>query len=246
MTLKFTTALLATTIFTIGTAFAQNSTPIPKDDTHGVDDGHNHAAQSDIPVKDVAFANDEAPDDHVIGDAKAPITMIVYASVTCPHCSDWFTDHWPAVKKELIDAGKIRFVFREIPTAPAQLSMIGFMMAECAPKEDYFTVVLNQMENQKTIFKQAEAGKAREEFDKIGKLAGLDTPEAIQACLENQDKLAHIHLSSERGTAAKLDGVPGFYINGEPYNGKQDADTIITLITDMDKKGLSKLPTTMP
>jgi len=244
MTLKFTAVLLAATIFAVGTAFAQ-STPIPKDDGHSAHDGHNHAVP-DAPVKDVAFAYDEAPDDHVLGDEKAPITIIVYASVTCPHCSDWFTNQWPAVKKELVDGGKIRFVFREIPTAPSQLSMIGFMMAECAPSEDYFTVMLNQMENQKTIFEQAEAGKAREEYDKIGKLAGLNSAEEIQTCLSNQDKLAHIHLSSERGTAARLNGVPGFYINGDSYKGKQDADTLIALVKDMNKKGLSKLPTSMP
>jgi len=239
MTLKFTTGLLVTTLFAAGTAFAQ-TTPIPKDG------GHNHGPQAGTPVKDVAFAYDEAPDDHVLGDTKAPITMIVYASVTCPHCSDWFTNQWPAVKKTLVDSGKMRFVFRAIPTAPAQLSMVGFMMAECAPKADYFPVIMYQMENQKTIFEQAEAGKAREEYDKIGKLAGLNSAEEIQACLSNNEKLAHIHLSGERGTAARLNGVPGFYINGDPYKGKQDADVLIALIKDMETKGLSKLPTSAP
>lgn len=241
---KIITGLLATALIA-GTAFAQ-STPLPKNDGHGPHDGHNHGPQSDAPVKDVAFAYDEAPDDHVIGDTKAPITMIVYASVTCPHCSDWFTNEWPAVKKDLVESGKMRFVFRAIPTAPAQLSMIGFMMAECAPAEDYFPVVIYQMENQKTIFKQAENGKAREEYDKIGKLAGLNSPEEIQACLQDNEKLAHIHLSGERATSARLNGVPGFYINGDPYKGKQDADTIIAMVKDMSEKGLSKLPTNMP
>jgi len=91
------------------------------------------------------------------------------------------------------------------------------MMAECAPSEDYFKLVEYQMENQKMILEQAQKGEARAEYDKIGKLAGLETQEDVP-----------------------------FYINGDPYKGKQDAETLTQLISDMHKKGLSKLPTTIP
>jgi len=242
--IKFATTLLVTTLFA-GSAFAQ-STPIPKGNGHGADDGHNHAQQSDIPAKEVPFALSEAPDDHVMGSDKAPITMIAWASITCPHCSDWFTNEWPTIKKELIEPGKMRFVFRELPTAPAQLAMVGFMMAQCAPSEDYFELIEYQMENQKSIFEAAEKGEARAEYDKIGKLAGLDDEDAVNACLGNQDKLAHIHMNSERATGADVQGVPAFYINGDTYKGKQDAETLTKLILNMHDKGLSKLPTTIP
>jgi len=152
--LKFITALLTTTFFA-ASAFAQ-STPIPKGDANP-HAGHDHGGEApeQLSLDDVPFALSEAPDDHVIGSDTAPITMIGYFSVTCPHCSDWFTNEWPSVKKELVEAGKMRFILRELPTAPAQLSMIGFMMAECAPAEDYYKVIEYQMENQKQIFKQA-------------------------------------------------------------------------------------------
>ena len=239
--IKFTSALFTATFFA-GTAFAQ-STPIPKSDGHSEHDGHNHGPK--VPAKDVPFALSEAPDDHVMGSETAPITMIVWASVTCPHCSDWFTDEWPTIKKELIEPGKMRFVFRELPTAPAQLAMVGFMMAQCAPEEDYFSLIEYQMENQKNIFEAAEKGEARAEYDKIGKLAGLNTEEDIQACLANQDKLAHIHTNNDRASGAGLSGVPAFYINGESYEGKQDAETLVSLISKMHEKGLSTLPTTI-
>jgi len=243
--LKFITALLTTTFFA-ASAFAQ-STPIPKGDANP-HAGHDHGGEApeQLSLDDVPFALSEAPDDHVIGSDTAPITMIGYFSVTCPHCSDWFTNEWPSVKKELVEAGKMRFILRELPTAPAQLSMIGFMMAECAPAEDYYKVIEYQMENQKQIFKQAEAGKAREEYDKIGKLAGLENADAVQACLSNKDKLGHIHTSGERANAAKVQGVPAIYINGDTYKGSQSANALIKLITNMSEKGLSKLPTTLP
>ena len=233
--IRFTATLLAS-LCLAGNAFAQ-TTPIPKDDSH------DHAAPS-APKKDVPFALSEAPNDHVIGSDDAPITMIVWASVTCPHCGDWFTNEWPSIKKELIDTGKMRFVFRALPTAPAQLSMVGFMMAECAPSEDYFKLIEYQMENQKMIFEQAEKGEARAEYDKIGKLAGLETQEDIQNCLQDKDKLSQIHISSERANGAAVGGVPAFYINGSPYKGPQDAETLTKLISDMHSKGLSQLPTT--
>lgn len=243
MTLKFTAALLATTVFCASTALAQ-STPIPKTEGHGPHDGHNHSTP--VPAKDVPFSLTEAPDDHVIGDDKAAVTMIGYFSVTCPHCSDWFINEWPAVKKDLVEAGKMRFILRELPTAPAQLSMIGFMMAECAPSEDYYKLIEYQMENQKDIFKQAEAGKAREAYDKIGKLAGLENAEDIQACLSDTDKLGHIHISGERANAAQVQGVPAIYINGDIYEGEQSAKALIDLVSNMNEKGLSKLPASLP
>ena len=172
--------------------------------------------------------------------------MIVYASVTCSHCADWFTNQWPAVKKDLVEGGKIRFVLRPLPTPPAQMSMVGFMMAECAPKEDYFDVVQYQMENQLIMFKQAEIGKVREEYDKVARLAGLEDEAAIQACFQDLEKLKHIHTSGDRATAAKVQGVPAFFINGDNYKGDQSADALTKLILEMSEKGQSKLPTTLP
>ena len=216
------------------------------------DDVENHTQTKtvidnpELTVDTVEYTLTEAPDDHVLGDDKAPITLIVYASVTCSHCADWFTNQWPAVKKDLVDGGKIRFVLRPLPTPPAQMSMVGFMMAECAPKEDYFDVVQYQMENQLMMFKQAEIGKVREEYDKVARLAGLEDEAAIQACFQDLEKLKHIHTSGDRATAAKVQGVPAFFINGDNYKGDQSADALTKLILEMSEKGQSKLPTTLP
>jgi len=262
MTLKYKSllALLAFMSLSAGissSAWAQSAsfaTPIPKEDTQDAGgqadnhEGHDHGPKADVSeltVDTVDFALSEAPDDHVLGDDKAPITMIVYASVTCSHCSDWFTNQWPSLKREVVDSGKIRFVLRELPTPPAQMSMVGFMMAECAPKEDYFDVVQYQMENQLMIFKQAEVGKAREEYDKVARLAGLEDDEAVQACLQDLDRLGHIHTNGERATAAKVQGVPAFFINGDNYKGNQ-SDALTKVVEEMSEKGLSKLPTTLP
>jgi len=82
-----------------------------------------------------------------------------------------------------------RFVLRELPTPPAVLSMTGFLIAACAPDEDYFDVIQYQMENQKDIFDAAQAGKGQEAYAKVGALAGLNTDEEINACLSDPTKM---------------------------------------------------------
>ena len=233
-------AMALSASFWVSSAYAQD---------HNGHDGHNHGAQpnpqaQNLPAPDFVYT--EAPDDHAIGGDFAPITMITYASVTCGHCGNWFSNIWPEIKTELVETDKIRFVLRELPTAPAALSVTGFTMAECAPKADYMSVIEYQMENQKMIFEAAEKGEARAEYDKIGKLAGLENEADINACLADQDKLAHIHTNSDRANGAAIKGVPAFYINGESYEGEQDAKTLINLIKTMDEKGLSALPTSLP
>lgn len=197
---------------------------------------------AELPARVTDFVFTEAPDDHVAGSEDAALTLIVWASVTCPHCSDWFSNEWPIVKSELVETGKLRFVFREFPTAPGNLSMAGFQLAECAPTEDYFSIIEYQMEQQKSIFKAAEEGRGAEAYGEIAKLAGMETDEAMTSCLRNPDIAAHIVDNASRAKLAEIKGVPGFLINGQPYKGDTDAKTLVDLITEMDKKGLSILP----
>lgn len=192
------------------------------------------------------FVLSEAPQDRVIGKTTAPVTMIVYASVTCPHCADWFSNEWPDVKKDLVETGKLRVIFRPFPTAPAQLSMLGFVIAECAEGASYFDVIEYQMENQESIFEQAKAGKGRQAYAAVAKTAGLDDEEALEACLTDETNLEPIHLSTERAQAGKIHGVPAFLINGDIYSGGQEAKALVKLIDEMNAQGLSKLPSNIP
>lgn len=210
-------------------SFAQ-STPIPTEDDPEVS----------TPAIDFVFT--EAPDDHVLGTETAPLTMITYASVTCGHCGSWFSDEWPDVKKALVDSGKMRFVMRPIPTPPAQLSMTGFIIAECAPSDKYFDVIQYQMENQKSILNDAQAGKGREAYGRVAAIAGLDNEEDINACLSNPDNQHPLIKAGERSHAAKISGVPSFFISGEAYKGKQDAESLIELIKGMIERGTTQLP----
>ena len=188
----------------------------------------------DLPPQVTEHSHSEAPNDHVLGSKDAATTMIVWASVTCPHCGDWFSNEWPLVKSELVETGKLRFIFREFPTAPPELSMTGFRLANCAPTADYMSMIEYQMEHQDEIFKAAQEGRAPEIYREIAKLGGMETDEAISTCLRNPDMTAYIKDNIDRATLAKVSGVPAFLINGEPYSDKQDAQSLIKLINQMD------------
>ncbi|MEP3654013.1 MAG: thioredoxin domain-containing protein [Litorimonas sp.] len=196
----------------------------------------------DLPARVTDFAFTEAPDDHVLGSEDAALTLVVWASVTCPHCASWFINEWPIVQSELIDTGKLRFVFREFPTAPGNLAMAGFRLAECAPTADYMSIIEYQMENQSAIFKAAQEGRGAEAYGEIAALAGMETNEAMTSCLRNPDITAHIVDNSSRATLAGIKSVPAFLINGQHYKGDSDAKSLVALINDMEEKGISALP----
>ena len=129
--------------------------------------------------------------DVVLGDEKAPVTIIEYASMTCPHCAHFAETTFPELKKSYIDTGKVRFILREFPLDP--LAAAGFMLARCAGKDKYIPMV-------ETLFaKQADwvVQKPIEPLMAIAKQAGF-TEQTFEACLSNQKMLDGIQTVRNR------------------------------------------------
>lgn len=214
---------------------APNQTPLPADDGHAHDgdhSGHDHAAPA-APV-----FNPDAPEgtyapiaaDHAIGAADAPVSMIVYASVICPHCSTWFINDYPVIKRDYIETGKLRMIFREFPTAPAQAALPGFVIAGCGPDDQFINNIEYQMVNQKRIIEGYQAGKVEETFTDIGAQIGLDAA-AVDACLQDPSNLDSVNRAMGFARAAQLSGVPAFIIDGTVYDYKSaPAASLSTLI----------------
>ena len=148
-----------------------------------------------------------------LGDEKAPVTIIEYASMTCPHCASFHTTTYPELKKRYIDTGKVRFIFREFPLDP--LAAAGFLLARCAPKDKYFPLI-------ETLFQQQEqwvTQKPLEPLRNISRQAGF-TDKSFEECLANQNLLDGIEAVRQR--AAEKLGVkstPTFFINGKVFRG---------------------------
>lgn len=229
--IKITRALVLGFALCAGSA-AMAQTAGHEGHNHKADDhaGHNHDSEGHSAPKpdlSVAGAFSQVPSDHVIGQDSAPATLIVFASVTCPHCASWFEGEWPAVKADLVETGRAKVIFREFPTGPMPISIAGFLLADCGPEETYFDAIEWQMANQDRIREQMIAGQVRETHIEVGQAAGLSEDETL-ACLTDEAGFNKLNDAVTRARAAGLSAVPAMMINGELYDSK-----------DMSAKALS-------
>lgn len=103
----------------------------------------------------------ERAGDRAIGSANAPVTLIEYASTSCPHCADFHDEVYPTIESRYVETGQVRFVFREMLTGQPQLAQAGFMLARCAPEDRYFDVIGLLMDQQQAIFQAAGSPPVR-------------------------------------------------------------------------------------
>ncbi len=148
-----------------------------------------------------------------IGKADAPVTLVEYASVTCGHCREFHETILPAVK-ERVEAGEVRFVFREYPTAPANVAYAGFAVARCAGEDKYFEVLDDMFENQMGILQASQSGKAKTALLTVAKRHGLDEA-SFEACIADPDVIAEINEIVDGGTELGVNATPTLYINDE-------------------------------
>ena len=158
--------------------------------------------------------------DQVLGAAEAPVTIVEYASMTCPHCADFHAKTYPELKKRYIDTGKVRFIFREFPLDP--LAAAGFMLARCAGDDKYYPMIETLFSQQKTWAVQ----KPLPPLLAIAKQAGF-TQQSFDQCLANQKLLDDIEKSRERASSKfGVNSTPTFFINGEKVAGALSIDEL--------------------
>jgi protein-disulfide isomerase len=145
-----------------------------------------------------------------LGRADAPVTVVQYASMTCPICRRFLAETFPAFKREFIDTGKVRFILRaEFPIG--RQSGLATIALRCAPPQKYFTLYAKFMQQQPSwvsqevrpdpIFKvAAQVGMTRAQFD---------------SCRENRAMIAAINGIKERGRTLGVIGTPNFFIDGK-------------------------------
>lgn len=161
--------------------------------------------------------------DMALGNENAKVTVIEFASVTCPHCASFHEDVFPQIKKDYIDAGKIRFIFREFPTAPANLSVAGSMLARCAAEKKgdsaYFLVLDTLFKNQGNPYQDNKGwiyGETpREELLKIAAQTGMSADD-FDACMKRQELLDFLNANIKEGNEKYgVNSTPTFVINGQ-------------------------------
>lgn len=167
-----------------------------------------------LPLGSAIAPLDEAMAERAIGEAKAPVTMIEYASLACSHCATFHRETLPDIKKTYIDTGKVRMVYRDFPLGNAALA--ASMIARCAPKDQFFGLI-------EVLFREqsrwAQSQKPLEELERIGRLAGMSKDD-VEACLNNQALLAALRAQAQEGKEKHgVESTPTFVIDGKTHPG---------------------------
>jgi protein-disulfide isomerase len=157
----------------------------------------------------------------VLGAEDAPVTMIEYASYTCPHCATFHDEVWPAIERDYVDEGLVRFEYREVYFDRAGLW--ASMVARCGGEERFFGITDLLYENQAT-WSRGEPAAVADALRRVGLTAGLTTEE-IAACMTDADKAQALVETFEAN--AEADGIrstPSFLIDGELHGNMSEAD----------------------
>src|SRR3954447_771370 len=167
-----------------------------------------------IAAVDLAKLNEPpAIGEMALGPDHAKVTVVEYASASCPHCANFYKTTFQELKKQYIDTGKIRFVFREFPHNDAALA--AFMVARCAPKERYFPLIDTFFRTQDSWLQNPAEG-----LFKIAQLAGF-TKASFDACLKNEEVAKGILAVRDKAESDfGVQGIPTFFVNGQELDGE--------------------------
>jgi protein-disulfide isomerase len=162
--------------------------------------------------------------DRVLGKATAPVTVIEYVSLTCPHCANFEKTLFPRMKKEFIDTGKVRYIVREFPIG--RTAGTAAIVNRCAPEDKYF-FLLNQFLTRQPEWVSQEVRP--DAIFSVAKASGM-TRETFDKCLSNQVIIDGLTEVKQRGRQFGVIGTPTFFINGRKAQGEVTFDEIKAMI----------------
>ena len=170
--------------------------------------------------------------DMALGQSKAPITIIEYSSLTCPHCADFEENVLPMLQTKYIDTGKVRFVSREFPLDIQAAA--ASMLARCAANGDapkYFEATTMLFKQQGPLME-----RTTDTLKAVGGRFGL-TAEAVEACVKDQALLDKLTADQQFAfDELKVDATPTFFINGERLRGAMSFEEFEAKLTSHLKR----------
>lgn len=169
--------------------------------------------------------------DYALGKADAKVTIVEYASLTCPHCANFHTTVLPDIKKEFIETGMVRYVYRDFPLD--RLALGAAMVARCSGRESFFGFI-------DTFYAaQAQWSRASNPVAALGNLAKLGgmSQKTFEECLQNVEiQNAILKQRLEAANEFKVQATPTVYVNGAKYSGGMSLPQLRTLLTGLLSK----------
>jgi len=147
-------------------------------------------------------------ENYVLGSPDAPVTLVEFTDYQCPFCSRFHTNTYPQLKKDFIDAGKVRFISRDLPLSIHKQAFPAARAARCAGEQDKFWDMRHVLSSNPKNLSEAEIGQ-------YAKNVGLDA-EQFQACLESGKHDAAIHRDEADARSIGISGTPAFIMGRSP------------------------------
>jgi protein-disulfide isomerase len=158
----------------------------------------------------------QTSDEMTIGAASARVSLVEYASTTCPHCAAFHAHNWAALKASYIDTGRVRLTMREMVTPPPSVALAMFQLARAqgADANEYFRRLAVLYDRQQAIFQTGTMENLRVAFVSLGGEWGL-TEAQVMAALTDQNGVARIRRSIAEADARGVTATPTFFLNGQ-------------------------------
>jgi protein-disulfide isomerase len=178
--------------------------------------------------------------DMVHGSPDAPVTMIEYASMTCPHCAAFQKDIIPQLNKEYVETGKVKVVFREYPLDGA--ARMASAVARCFTGDQYFSFIDLLFANQANWIKDFDANQQITKEDIVEGLAQMARQagmarEKVESCADDKSNLDLVDANWQEGqTRYNVNSTPTFIINGVNYAGEIPYDRLKTILDPLVTK----------
>ena len=171
-----------------------------------------------------------------LGRKDAPVTIVQYASMTCPYCRKFQIETFPVLKKEYIDTGKVKLVFRDFPLMQIHPeALLAAMAVNCAGDQqkywEYHDKVFREQYNKGDDVIRLKAA----DLKKWAKDTKLDQA-AFDQCLDSEKYKNEVMKDKADGEAAGVQGTPTFFINGRVMGGAQQYPEYKRLIDDLLKQ----------
>ncbi|NSY40322.1 DsbA family protein [Leisingera sp. ANG59] len=187
-------------------------------------------SQSNLPANPLvgaAFAQETEVDTSTItemtlGAEDAPVTLIEYASYTCPHCANFHNNTFKQLKADYIDTGKVKFTYREVYFD--RYGLWASMIARCSGPEKFFGISDLIYKGQSEWARAGGASEIIDELRKIGRLAGIENDQ-LEACLQDGEKAQTlVAWYQENATEHGIESTPSFILNGEKISNQSYED----------------------
>lgn len=163
-------------------------------------------------------------DDAVLGDENAPVTIIEFSDYECPFCTRFYLNTLPQLKREYIDTGKVKLIYRDFPLSFHQNAQKAAEAAECAEEQGKY------YEMHDKLFDEGVDGGVSS-FKQYAKEIGLNAEE-FNECLDSGEMASEVQKDFQDGQRAGVQGTPTFFINGKILKGAQPFEVFKQIIEE--------------